>query len=77
MTTPASSAAETSPMEYIRLANARHNLVTAAGTYTRALSPEDSTPLDVATGRLAVAARNLVELTDRAPARLQPEGWPR
>lgn len=77
MTAPTTSSAAIPPAELMKLANARYALVAASGTYVGALNPGDDTPLDVAAGRLAVAARNLVDLTDRAPERLQPEGWRR
>ncbi|MEX5634985.1 hypothetical protein [Parafrankia sp. FMc2] len=73
MTAPAASI---SPVEHIRLVNARHDLVTAADAYTRALRPEDPAPINDAADRLATAARRLVDLTDQAPERLKPEGWP-
>lgn len=66
---------QVSPIEYMKLANARHALANAGRAYEDALRPDDDTSLGEAGGRLARAALTLVELTDAAPVELQPAGW--
>ncbi len=69
------SHAQISPIEHIKLANARHGLARAARGYEDALRPDDSTSLAEAGGRLARAALALVEALDAAPPELRPAGW--
>lgn len=44
-------------------------------TYADTSSPDYAADVEYAQNRLAIAARNLVQLVDRLPADQQPTGW--